>query len=155
MKAAIDEAKKAFEEDEVPVGCVIINEGKIIAAAHNQKEKNECSIYHAEMIAIMEACRKLNSWYLDQCDMYVTLEPCMMCTGAIVNSRIRKVFFAALDPKGGAFVSNIKINDIKNINHYPKYEAGLCQNEAAELLRSFFKQKRMKQNNSKVPAVDE
>lgn len=154
MQAALDEAEKAFSEDEVPIGCVIVREGKIIAAAHNQKEKNKCSLYHAEMVAIIKACAVLNSWYLDECDLYVTLEPCMMCTGAIINSRIRKVYFAASDPKGGAFISNLKINEIKNINHYPEFEAGICQQEAAKLLQSFFQQKRKNKNKTIGKTVD-
>lgn len=142
MNEALKEAVKAFKEDEVPVGCIIVKEGRIIARAHNRKEKKSCAVFHAETEAIIKACKKLGTWHLEDCDMYVTLEPCMMCTGAIINSRIRKVYYGASDPKGGAFTSNIKIRDIKNLNHYPEYESGLLEEKAAELLKKFFRNKR-------------
>ena len=142
MKAAYLEAKKAFKEDEVPIGCVIVKDNKIISRAHNKKEKNNCAINHAEIECIKKATKKLKNWNLKGCQMYLTLEPCMMCTGAIVVSRIDKVYFACKDPKGGAFVSNIKIKKIKNINHYPEYEYGIMQEQCSQLLKNFFKNKR-------------
>ena len=142
MKLAYKEALKAFEEDEVPVGCVIVKDDKVIARAHNRKEKKNCAIFHAEIECINKATKKLNNWNLKGCELYVTLEPCMMCTGAIVNSRIDKIYYGCKDPKGGALVSNIKLMDIKNLNHYPETEGGLMENECSELLKKFFKNKR-------------
>lgn len=145
MEIALEEAKKAYIEDEVPIGCVIVRNDEVIAQTHNQKVKNQNATHHAEILAINKASEYLKSWYLDECEMYVTLEPCLMCTGAIINSRIKKVYFATKDPKGGAFDSNIKLIEIKNLNHYPLYECGLYQEEASQLLKSFFKNKRNKQ----------
>ena len=139
---AYKEAKKAFAEDEVPVGCVIVKEDKIISRAHNKKEKKNCALFHAEVECINKATKKLNNWNLKGCHMYVTLEPCMMCTGALVNSRIDKIIFACKDPKGGALVSNIKFKKIKNLNHYPEIEQGLMEEECSNILKQFFKNKR-------------
>lgn len=142
MKMAYLEAQKAFEEDEVPIGCVIVKDGIILSSAHNQKEKYKDATKHAEILAINEACKKLNNWHLDHCELYVTLEPCMMCAGAIINSRIKKVYYACEDPKGGSFTSNIKLIDIPKLNHYPEYEKGLMENECSQILKDFFKSKR-------------
>ena len=142
MKEAYREAEKAFKEDEVPVGCVIVKEEKIIARAHNRKEKKNCAVFHAEIECINKATRKLDNWNLKGCELYVTLEPCMMCTGAIVNSRIDKVFFGCTDPKGGALVSNIKFKRIKNLNHYPEIKGGIDGEECSKILKEFFRSKR-------------
>lgn len=142
MLAAYNEAQKAFQEDEVPVGCVIVKDKKIICKAHNKKEKKNCAIFHAEIECILKACKKLENWNLSGCEIYITLEPCVMCAGAIINSRIDKIYFACRDPKGGALLSNIKLHNIKNINHYPKIEEGLMQEECSKLLKDFFKNKR-------------
>ena len=142
MNEAYKEAKKAFAEDEVPVGCVIVKDDRIIARAHNRKEKRNCALYHAEIECIKKATRKLDNWNLKGCDMYVTLEPCMMCTGAIVNSRIDRIFFGCRDPKGGALVSNIDLLQIKNINHYPQIKAGIMEDECSQILKDFFRNKR-------------
>ena len=142
MNEAYKEAKKAYLEDEVPVGCVIVKDEKIIARAHNSKEKKNCAIYHAEIECINKATRKLDNWNLKGCELYVTLEPCMMCTGAIVNSRIDKVLFGCKDPKGGALVSNIKFKRIKNLNHYPEIKGGIDEEECSKILKDFFKNKR-------------
>ena len=144
MELAYKEAIKAFEEDEVPVGCVIVKDNIVIAKAHNKKVKKNCAIFHAEIECIKKATKKINDWYLDGCDMYVTLEPCMMCTGAIINSRIKNIYYATEDPKGGALVSNIKISKIKNINHYPNVSRGTLNKECGDLLKKFFKNKRTK-----------
>ena len=141
MKQAYIQAQKAFKEDEVPVGCVIVKDGKIIARAHNKKEKKNSAFFHAEIECILKATKKLNNWNLKGCDMYISLEPCMMCAGAIVNSRIDNVYFGCKDPKGGALVSNIKLIDIKNINHYPNIEE-LYTEECSDILKEFFKNKR-------------
>ena len=142
MELAFKEAQKAFQEDEVPVGCVIVKDEKVIAKAHNKKEKKNSALFHAEIECINKATKKLNNWNLKGCEMYITLEPCMMCTGAIINSRIDKVYFGCKDPKGGSLVSNIKIKDIKMLNHYPEIEEGIMEKECSEILKQFFKNKR-------------
>ena len=142
MKEAIKEAKKAYKKLEVPVGAVIVKDGQIIARAHNQKETKYDTTKHAEILAIQKASKKLKSWRLIECEMYVTLEPCLMCAGAIINSRIRKVYIGTKDPKGGAFGSNIDVTKIKKLNHYPKIEIGIMEKEASSILKEFFKAKR-------------
>ncbi len=142
MRAAMKEAYKAELKDEVPIGAVIVYDGKIIARAHNTRQTKQISTHHAEILCIEKACRKLNSWRLEGCDLYVTLEPCPMCAGAIQQSRIRKVVFGAYDPKGGFFGSNFNINEVKGLNHYPEVEGGVLKEETAQLLKDFFKKKR-------------
>ena len=142
MRAAMKEAHKAELKDEVPIGAVIVCDGKIIARAHNTRQTKQISTHHAEILCIEKACRKLNSWRLEGCDLYVTLEPCPMCAGAIQQSRIRKVVFGAYDPKGGFFGSNFNINEVKGLNHYPEVEGGVLKEETAQLLKDFFKKKR-------------
>ncbi len=142
MKAAYREAEKAFEEDEVPVGCVIVKDGKIIARAHNRKEKKNSAIFHAEIECINKATRKLDNWNLKGCEMYVTLEPCLMCTGAAVNSRIDRITFGCRDPKGGALVSNVEFRKISGLNHYPEIEEGVLAEECSQILKEFFRKKR-------------
>ncbi|MBQ6125844.1 MAG: nucleoside deaminase [Erysipelotrichaceae bacterium] len=142
MTQAYKEAQKAFEEDEVPVGCVITKDGKIIARAHNRKEKKNCALFHAEIECIRKAARKLDNWNLKGCEIYVTLEPCMMCTGALINSRIDRIVYGCEDPKGGALVSNIRLQDVRLLNHYPQIQGGVMEKECSELLKKFFKNKR-------------
>ena len=132
MRAAMKEAYKAELKDEVPIGAVIVYDGKIIARAHNTRQTKQISTHHAEILCIEKACRKLNSWRLEGCDLYVTLEPCPMCAGAIQQSRIRKVVFGAYDPKGGFFGSNFNINEVKGLNHYPEVEGGVLKEETAQ-----------------------
>ena len=142
MKVAMKEAHKAELKDEVPIGAVIVCDGKIIARAHNTRQTKQISTHHAEILCIEKACRKLNSWRLEGCELYVTLEPCPMCAGAIQQSRIKKVVFGAYDPKGGFFGSNFNINEVKGLNHYPEVEGGILKEETAQLLKDFFKKKR-------------
>lgn len=144
MKEAIKQAKKAAQKDEVPIGCVIVKDDQIIARAYNKREMKQCSTAHAEILAIEKACKKLGSWRLEDCDLYVTLEPCPMCSGAIIQSRIRNVIFGAYDPKGGCMGSNMNINDVRGFNHYPDIEGGILQDECSRLLKNFFKAKRKK-----------
>lgn len=144
MKEAIKQAKKATQKDEVPIGCVIVKDDQIIARAYNKREMKQCSTAHAEILAIEKACKKLGSWRLEDCDLYVTLEPCPMCSGAIIQSRIRNVIFGAYDPKGGCMGSNMNINDVRGFNHYPDIEGGILQDECSRLLKEFFKAKRKK-----------
>ena len=139
MKAALKEAQKAYEAKECPIGCVIVKDDKIFVRAHNLKLTNSNALMHAEVIAIDKACRKLGDWRLNDMDMYVTLEPCTMCSGAIIQSRIRKVFFGAYEPKSGAVCS---CNDIFNTehghNHFVEYEGGIMEKECSDLMKKFF-----------------
>ena len=142
MKEAIKEAKKAELIDEVPIGCIIVKDGKIISRGHNIRETKQNPIGHAEIVAITKASKKLNSWRLDGCDIYITLEPCIMCSGAIIQSRIRHIYFGAFDPKGGALGSSIDVLQANNINHHPEIFSGILQEECASLLTNYFKNKR-------------
>ena len=142
MKSAIKEAMKAQDIDEVPIGCVIVKDGKIIARGHNKREKEQDATSHAELKTLQKACKKLNSWRLVDCDIYVTLEPCLMCAGAIIQSRIANVYFGAYDPKGGAFGSSINVLDAKNINHRPNIHGGILEEECSQILKDYFKKKR-------------
>ena len=142
MKEAIKEAKKAQLIDEVPIGCVIVKDDKIIARGHNQRETKQSPIGHAEIIAINKASKKLKSWRLEGCDIYVTLEPCIMCSGAIIQSRINKVYYGASDPKGGALGSSINVLEANNINHHPKVMSGILQEECSSIITNYFKAKR-------------
>ena len=144
MREAIKEAKKAELIDEVPIGCVIVKDGKIISRGHNVRESKQSPIGHAEIQAINKAAKKLNSWRLECCDIYITLEPCIMCSGAIIQSRIRNIYFGAYDPKGGALGSSINVLEANNINHHPNVVAGLLQEECSSLLTNYFKSKRAK-----------
>ena len=151
MRLALKEAEKAATIDEVPIGAVIVQNGKVIARAHNLKEKKMQSTAHAEMLAIQKASRKLNNYYLDDCDLYVTLEPCMMCTGAIVLSRIRTLYYGTADPKGGCTDTLIQVRNIKRLNHHPNVISGVLQPECAEILSSFFKEKHKHPKKNQKP----
>ena len=142
MKEALKEAKKAELIDEVPIGCVIVKDDKIIARGHNQRETNQSPIGHAEIIAINKASKKLKSWRLEGCDIYVTLEPCIMCSGAIIQSRISKVYYGAFDQKGGALGSSINVLEASNINHHPEVISGVMQEECSKIITNYFKAKR-------------
>ena len=144
-KMALKEAQKAYQEDEVPIGAIIVQNGKVIARAHNQRETKQQASAHAEMLAIQKACKKTGFWRLEDCEMYVTLEPCPMCAGAILQSRIKKVVYGAKDPKGGCIESCMKMYETKGFNHYPETESGILQEECSQILKDFFKEKRKKQ----------
>ena len=148
MNLAINEAKKAFMENEVPIGCVIVYKETVIASAHNRKEQLNRATAHAEILAIEQACLLINDWRLDECVLYVTLEPCPMCAGAIYQSRIKRVVFGAFDPKGGAYGSNFDMNAIPRLNHYPIVSSGVLKEECGELLKDFFKIKRLKDSEN-------
>jgi len=137
MEKALRLAKKAAGIGETPIGAVIVRDGAVISSGYNIREKKQDVTLHAEMIAIRKACRKLNSWRLDGCDLYVTLEPCIMCAGAIQQAKIHKVYFGAAEPKGGAVISKTNIFDLP-LNHIVEYERGLLESESAQLLKSFF-----------------
>ena len=142
MKEAIKEAKKASEKMEVPVGCVIVKAGKIIARAHNQKETKIDTTKHAEIIAIQKASKKLKSWRLLDCEMYVTLEPCSMCAGAIIQARIKKVYIGAMDEKTGACGSVLNLLQDYPFNHKVEIETGIEKEKCEKELKEFFKQLR-------------
>ena len=142
MKEALKEAKKAFDKLEVPVGAVIVKDNKIIARAHNLKETKYDTTKHAEILAIQKASKKLNSWRLLNCEMYVTLEPCSMCAGALINSRIRKVYFGAEDKKTGAIGSVFNLLNDFTFNHKVEYEKGILRDECEDILQRFFKELR-------------
>ena len=142
MKAALKEAKKAYDKLEVPVGAVIVKDRKIIARAHNLKETKNDTTKHAEILAIQKASKKLNSWRLIDCEMYVTLEPCSMCAGALINSRIKKVYIGASDQKTGAVGSVFNLLEDYTFNHKVEYEKGVMQEECENILKEFFKKLR-------------
>ena len=142
MKEALKEAKKAYDKLEIPVGAVIVKDGKIIARAHNQKETKCDTTNHAEILAIQKASKKLNSWRLIDCEMYVTLEPCSMCAGAIINSRIKKVYIGTMDEKTGAVGSVFNLFNDYKFNHKVDFETGILKDECEDILKSFFKELR-------------
>lgn len=141
MTIALEQAKIAFENGDVPVGAVIVCGDEVISAAHNEREYRRDASAHAEVLAIRSACEKLGRWRLSDCEMYVTLEPCTMCAGAILNARLGKLFYGLKDPNSGAFGS------VLNLNSYPllhkiNADGGICSKESEELMRAFFKRLR-------------
>jgi tRNA(adenine34) deaminase len=142
MKIAIEEAEKAFMLDEVPVGAVIVKDGQIIAKGHNLRETLKSATAHAEIIAINEACAKLNGWRLFDCDIYVTLEPCPMCAGALVNARIDRIIYGAADCKRGACGSLYNFVQDQRLNHNLEVVGGICELECKAVLQKFFRMKR-------------
>ena len=142
MLEALKEAELAKLEDEVPIGCVIVKDDQIIARAHNLRETTNNPLGHAETLAIKKASEVLGDWQLVNCDLYVTIEPCIMCGGAIIQSRMRKVIYGAPDLKGGAFGSSINILDASNINHRPEVVKGVLEEECTKIIKDYFKSKR-------------
>ena len=147
MKEALKEAKKAYKKEEIPVGAVIVKDNKIIARAHNLKEFKNNSICHAEILAIQKACKKLNSWRLLDCEMYVTLEPCSMCAGALINSRIKKVYIGTADEKTGACGSKLNLLEDFKFNHIVEIEKYILKDECEEILKDFFKNLRKRKKD--------
>ena len=150
MRIAINEALKAQEKDEVPVGAVIVREGKIIAKAHNLIEKTQDATCHAEILAIKKASKKLKSWRLDGCSLFVTIEPCPMCAGAIVNSRIEKVYFGANEPKSGSAESKFTILTDSGLNHKTEFLGGILKEDCQSIIKKYFKEKRAKKVLTKL-----
>ncbi len=142
MNQALKEAEKAYSKLEIPVGAIIVKDGKIIARAHNQKEIKTDTTKHAEITAIQKASKKLKSWRLIDCEMYVTLEPCTMCAGAIINSRIKKVYIGAMDEKTGAVGSVLNLFEDYKFNHKPESETGILKEDCEDILKRFFKELR-------------
>ncbi len=149
MKIAYLEAKKARKKDEVPIGAVIVLGDKIIARAHNLMEKKQVATAHAEILCIEKACKKLKSWRLEEAKLYVTVEPCAMCAGAIVNARIGEVVFGANEGKSGCAESKYPILSDNGLNHTVKFTGGVLKEECANLLKEYFKQKRREKKNKK------
>lgn len=148
MRAAIREAKKAYALDEVPIGFVIVREGKIIARGYNRRNTDGNALAHAELAAIRKACKKCGDWRLEDCTMYITLEPCPMCAGAIVQSRMQKVVIAAMNPKAGCAGSVVNLLQMPGLNHQVEMERGLLEEECAGLLRDFFRELRRKKEKN-------
>ncbi len=141
MKYAVSLAKKSADEGEVPVGAIVVCDGKIVGEGRNRRETVKNALHHAEIEAIDSACKNLGGWRLWKCDLYVTLEPCPMCAGAIINSRIKNVYFGAADLKNGAVKSKAHLFDI-DFTHKPSYEGGILEKECSEILTDFFKKLR-------------
>ena len=144
MKKALKLAKKAGELGEVPIGAVIVKDGEIISSAYNMRNAKKSATKHAEIIAIEKACKKLGDWRLDGAEMFVTLEPCPMCAGAIVNARIKKVYFGAYERKSGAVLSNHQLLFHGGLNHKADAQGGVLESECSALLKNFFESKREK-----------
>lgn len=138
MKEALKEAKIALEKEEVPVGAIIVKDGEIIARAHNLKETEKNSIYHAEILAIQNACEKLDSWRLNECEMYITLEPCPMCAGAIINSRIKKIYIGTTDDVMGACGTALNLLENYKFNHIVQVQKYILKEECQNILEQFF-----------------
>ena len=144
MNAAIKQALKAVEKDEVPIGAVIVVDGKIIARAHNLMEKTQLATAHAEILAINKACKKLKSWRLDNAEMYITVEPCAMCAGAIANARIKTVYFGAYEEKSGCAESKYPVLTDNGLNHTVQFVGGVERDICANIIKNYFKAKRIK-----------
>ena len=147
MKRALSCAKKAAKIGEVPVGAVVVRNGEVVSTGYNRRENDKNALRHAEITAIDRACKKLGGWRLWECDLYVTLEPCPMCAGAIINSRIRNVYVGAPDPKNGAMGSVVSLQD--NFTHKPNVVNGIMKDECAAVLSDFFKDLRERKRNSR------
>ena len=142
MNIALEEAYKSYEKGDVPVGAVVVYKNEIIARAHNCKEQNKNAVEHAEILAISQACQKLNTWHLEECTIYVTLEPCLMCAGALIQSRIGKLVFATENEKFGYVGSISNVLNNKSNNHHTIIINGICKEKSQKLLKEFFKDKR-------------
>lgn len=142
MKIAYQEALKCLDKDEVPVGAIVVKDGQIIGRGHNLRETSKLATAHAEIIAIEEACKKINSWYLDECTLYVTLEPCVMCSGAIINSRIKRVVFGAHEARWLAMTTIYQSKF--PVNHQPEIVSGILAKECSLIIKDYFKKKRKK-----------
>lgn len=144
MKEAIKQAKKAYDKEEIPVGAVIVKDGKIIARGYNKKEEKKDTTQHAEIIAIQKASRKIGAWRLQDCEMYVTLEPCAMCTGALIQARLKRVYIGTMDPKTGTCGSVLNLLEDYKFNHKVEVETNIMQKECEKILKDFFKYLRSK-----------
>ena len=142
MKLALKEAKKSEALGEIPIGAVIVKNDVVISKAHNKRNTNNLATSHAEILAIEKACKKLGDWRLEDCEIYVTLEPCSMCAGAIANARVKKVYFGAYERKSGAVLSNFRILFKSGLNHNVEVECGILEKECSQILKDFFYKRR-------------
>lgn len=145
MALALKEAAKAALIEEVPVGAVIVKNGRVIAKAHNLREKRGDATAHAELLAIQKACKRLGGWRLEDAELFVTLEPCPMCAGAILQARVKRLIFGASDPKAGAVGSLLNLLQDSRFNHQVEVKGGVCANESSRMLKEFFARKRGKE----------
>ena len=150
MRAALREAKKAYALGEVPIGCVLVADDKIIARGYNRRKTDKNTLAHAELTAIRKAGKKTGDWRLEQCTMYVTLEPCQMCAGAIVQARIPKVYIGTMNPKAGCAGSLLNLLQFPSFNHQVEIESGILQDECAAILTGFFKEMREKKKKGLI-----
>ena len=159
MQYAIREAQRAWDQGEIPIGCVIVHKGEVIGKAHNQRELLQDPTAHAEMVAITQAASRFKSWRLEDCKLYVTLEPCPMCAGAIILARVSEVYFGASDPKAGACGSLLNLLEDSRFNHQPEVIPGLLAEECGSMLSSFFRQVRKgtqtKPSTPRVPSPED
>lgn len=144
MREALKEAEKAKKLNEVPIGCVIVKDNKIIGRGYNRRMKDKNTLSHAELNAIKKASKKLKDWRLDDCEMYVTTEPCQMCSGAIVQARIKKVYIGCMNPKAGCAGSIMNLLQIDEFNHQVEIESGVLEDECSKMLTDYFKELRAK-----------
>lgn len=149
MKAAMTQAKKAYALGEVPIGCVIVHEGKIIGRGYNRRNTDKNTLAHAEITAINKASRKIGDWRLEDCTLYVTLEPCQMCSGAIVQARIKRVVVGCMNPKAGCAGSILNLLDMKEFNHQVELTTGVLEEQCSGMMKQFFKELRQKQKDKK------
>lgn len=149
MKEAIRQARKAYAIGEVPIGCVIVYEGRVIARGYNRRTIDKNTLAHAELLAIRKASRKLDDWRLEGCTMYVTLEPCQMCSGAIIQARIPKVVVGCMNPKAGCAGSILNLLDVPQFNHQAELVTGVLEEECSQMMKNFFKELREKKKAAK------
>ena len=149
MREALRQARKAYRLNETPIGCVIVHEGRVIARGYNRRNTDKSTLAHAEIIAIKKACRALGDWRLEGCKMYVTLEPCQMCAGALIQGRIDKVYIGAMNPKAGCAGSILNLFDMKEFNHRIETEYGILGEECSEMLSDFFREMRTREKAGK------
>lgn len=152
MKQAIKLAKKAWKMEEVPIGCVIVHEGKIIGRGYNRRTTDKNPLAHAELIAIKKASKKMGDWRLEDCTLYVTLEPCQMCSGAIVQARVKKVVVGCMNPKAGCAGSILNLLQVERFNHQVELETGILEEECSEMMKSFFRELREKRKKKVAEA---
>lgn len=149
MREALKQAKKAYQIGEVPIGCVIVQDGKVIARGYNRRNTDKVTLAHAEIAAIKKASKKTGDWRLEDCTMYVTLEPCQMCAGAIVQSRMKKVVIGCMNPKAGCAGSILNLLQMQEFNHQVEMERGVLEEECSEILSRFFKELRVRNKKAK------
>lgn len=155
MKQAIKQAKKAYAIGEVPIGCVIVHDGKIIGRGYNRRTIDKNTLAHAEIQAIRKACKKMDDWRLEECTMYVTLEPCQMCSGAIVQSRMTRVVVGCMNPKAGCAGSILNLLQMEEFNHQVELETGVLEEECSQMMKAFFKELRDAKKAKKAKDANE